>query len=126
MDLFITYVIAGRVSQSSRAPNLADAEVAPKFVRDEPLTCFERANKEFARILGQPVTDEQLKQQAREFVQGTLSQCGVSYVNPTKQGIMLAISECKANAERMIGHQGAKVIQHHYEEVMKLVSRLRE
>jgi hypothetical protein len=114
------------MSQSYKAPDVADAEITPQFVRDELLVCFESANKEFARILAQPVTDEQLKRQVREFVQGAFTQCGVSYVNPSKQGIMVAISECRANAEKMMGPQGEKVIQHHYDEMMKLVSRLNE
>jgi len=114
------------MSHSYKAPTVDDAEVTPQFVRDELLTCFESANREFAEMLGRPVTDEQLKQQVREFVQGTFSKCGVSYVNPSKQGILLAISECKANAEKMMGPEGAQVIQHHYGEMMKLVSRLQE
>jgi len=106
------------------APDVPDAEVTPQFVRDELLKCFESANGEFARILHQPVTDEQLRQQVKSFVEGVFSQCGVSYVSPTKEGIVTAISECKRNAEQMMGPQGASVIDHHYSEMMKLVDRL--
>ena len=52
------------------------------------------------------------------------SQCGVSYVSPTKEGIVTAISECKRNAETMMGTRGAEIIDHHYSEMMKLVDRL--
>lgn len=106
------------------APNVPDDQVTPTFVRDELLKCFESANGEFARLLHQPVTDEQLKQQVKMFVEGVFSQCGVSYVAPTKDGILTAISQCKANAEQMMGSQGAQIIEHHYAEMMKLVSRL--
>jgi hypothetical protein len=37
---------------------------------------------------------------------------------------MTAISECKRNAEQMMGPQGASIIDHHYSEMMKLVDRL--
>jgi hypothetical protein len=108
------------------APNVPDDEVTPTFVRDQLLLCFESANGEFARILHQPITDEQLKQQVRGFVEGVFSNCGVSYVAPTKSGIVTAISECKRNAESMMGPQGASIIQHHYDEMMKLVDRLQD
>ncbi len=108
------------------APSVPDSEITPAFVRDELLKCFESANGEFAKILNQPVTDEQLKQQVRSFVEGVFSQCGVSYVSPNKDGIVTAISECKRNAEQMMGPQGASIIQHHYAEMMKLVDRLQE
>jgi hypothetical protein len=35
-----------------------------------------------------------------------------------------AISECKSNAERMMVPQGSSIIEHHYDEMMKLVIRL--
>ena len=108
------------------APNIPDEKVTPAFVRDQLLLCFESANGEFMRILHQPVTDEQLKQQVKSFVEGVFSQCGVSYVAPTRAGIETAISECKRNAESTMGSQGASIIQHHYDEMMKLVNRLKD
>lgn len=106
------------------APNVARAALTTQFVRDELLRCFESANKEFMRVLGQPFTDEALKVQVRQFVQGVFSHCGVSYTDPTKEGILAAIAECKSNAEKMMGPQGAGIIQHHYDEMMKLVNQL--
>ena len=106
------------------APNVPDAKVNPEFVRDELLKCFESANGEFMKVLHQPVTDEQLRQQVKMFVEGVFTQCGVSYVSPTKEGIVAAISQCKANAEQMMGTAGADIINHHYAEMMKLVNRL--
>ena len=114
------------MTEAYEAPDVPDSEVTPTFVRDELLKCFESANGEFAKVLHQPVTDEQLKQQVKSFVEGVFSQCGVSYVSPTKVGIVTAISECKRNAEQMMGPQGASIIQHHYAEMMKLVDRLQE
>ncbi len=112
------------MTQSYAAPDVPDDKVTPAFVRDELLKCFESANGEFAKILHQPVTDEQLRQQVKSFVEGVFSQCGVSYVSPTKDGIVTAIAECKRNAEQMMGSKGAAIIDHHYSEMMKLVDRL--
>jgi len=48
----------------------------------------------------------------------------VSFENPTKEGILIAIDQCRSNAKQMMGGRGADVIRHHYAEMMKLVSRL--
>ena len=109
---------------SYKAPDIPPGKVTPVLVRDELLKCFESANGEFARMLHQPVTDEQLKHQVKTFVKGVFSECGVSYVSPTKDGIMAAISECRRNAEQMMGPKGSEVIEHHYAEMMKLVVKL--
>lgn len=108
------------------APQVPDEEITPDFVRDQLLSCFESANREFADLLHQPVTDEELKVQVKTFVQTVFSQCGVSYAEPSKAGIIAAITECKSNAEKMMGPQGSEIIQHHYAEMMKLVDRLQD
>ena len=114
------------MTQTYKAPNIPSSQVTPDLVRDELLRCFESANREFAALMSQPVTDEQLKVQVKQFVEGVFAQCGASYTNPTKSGILLAISECKGNAEKMMGPRGADVIKHHYDEMMTLVNRLPE
>lgn len=107
-----------------RAPDVDDKDLTTEFVRDELLRCFESANREFFEILGQPATDDQVREQVRAFVTGVFQQCGVSFENPTKEGILTAIETCRSNAEQMMGDAGANVIRHHYAEMMKLVSRL--
>lgn len=107
-----------------RAPDVPGSKVTPQFVRNELLTCFESANREFARVLSQPVSDDALKQQVRQFVTSVFSQCGVSFENPTRLGIVTAIDQCRKNAESMMGPKGAEIIEHHYAEMMKLVTRL--
>ncbi len=107
-----------------KAPALTGLTVTPELVRDELLVCFESANKEFYRLLAQPVTDDALKGQVRGFVESVFQKCGASFTNPTKWGIITAIGECKTNAETMMGPQGADIINHHYQEMMKLVNRL--
>jgi hypothetical protein len=107
-----------------QAPEVPDSRVTGEFVRDELLRCFESANKEFLTLLNQPFTDEGLKVQVKQFVEGVFQNCGVSYASPTKSGIITAIGQCKSNAEKMMGPQGAGIIQHHYDEMMKLVDRL--
>ena len=106
------------------APNVSDADLTPRFVRDELLRCFESANQQFFDLLGQPVTDEQLRAQVREFVTGVFQECGLPFETPTKAGIRAAINRCKANAEGMMGDKGADIIRHHYAEMTKLVDRL--
>lgn len=112
------------ISQTYTAPNIPDQKITAQFVRDELLNCFESANREFADVLKQPVTDEALKEQVKNFVQSVFSNCGVNFENPTKEGILLAINQCKANAERMMGPQGTQIIKHHYDEMMKLINKL--
>lgn len=114
------------MTQTYTAPDVSIGKVTPEFVRDELLRCFESANREFARLMNQPSTDEQLKEQVKQFVQGVFATCGVSYTNPTKIGIQTAISQCKSNAEKMMGPSGADIINHHYAEMMKLVDKLPE
>jgi hypothetical protein len=74
--------------------------------------------------LNQPVNNQVLKDQIRRVVVTIFADCGVSYRNPTKKGILEAIGKCKANAEEMMGSQGRRIIKHHYKEIMKLVNRL--
>lgn len=107
-----------------RAPDVPDEELTLQFVRDELLRCFESANREFYGILGQRGMDEAIRGQVYEFVTTVFAQCGVPFENPTKEGIVTAIEQCKENAGRTMGDQGADVILHHYAEMMKLVSRL--
>lgn len=123
IGIYITYVICVSI-QMYQAPNLTNLRITPQFVRDELLTCFESANREFAKIMAQPVADDILKGQVRQFVEGVFQKCGASFTNPTKWGITTAIGECKSNAEKMMGPQGADIIKHHYEEMMKLVLRM--
>src|SRR5215470_12859536 len=106
------------------APDVPQSKINGEFVRDELLRCFESANKEFLTLLNQPFTDEGLKLQVKQFVEGVFQNCGVSYSSPTKNGILTAIIQCKSNAENMMGPQGAEIIQHHYDEMIKLVNRL--
>lgn len=111
-------------SETYRAPDVPNERLSPDFVRDELLRCFESANREFYRILNQPVTDDQLREQVRQFVSGVFQQCNASFETPTKEGIATAIDRCRANAEQMMGDKGASIIRHHYDEMMKLVSRM--
>ena len=108
-----------------KAPDIPPEKITPQLVRDELLKCFESANKEFYKILNQPFEDEQLKKQVREFVSSVFQKCGVSFENPTKEGIIAAIEECKRNAEQMMGEKAANIIKHHYEEMMKLVNKMK-
>lgn len=112
------------MTHTYQAPIIPDSKLSTELVRDELLRCFESANREFMSLMNQQVTDEQLKGQVKQFVEGVFQQCGASYTNPTKNGILVAISQCKSNAESMMGPRGAEVIQHHYAEMMKLVNRL--
>lgn len=109
-----------------KAPDIPKEHVTPSFVRDELLKCFESANKEFMNVLNQPTNEQALKAQVRQFVSGSFQTCGASFDQPTKNGIVSAIGQCKANAEAMMGENGAVIIRHHYDEMMKLVDKLPE
>ena len=109
-----------------KAPDIPTSRITGELVRDELLRCFESANREFYTLLNQPVTDEALKTQVKQFVEGVFQNCGVSYTEPTKKGILTAIHQCKCNAEQMMGPKGADIINHHYTEMIKLVTRLPE
>ncbi len=112
------------MASTYQAPDLPPQKVTPVLVRDELLKCFESANREFARLLNQPVTEEALKAQVQQFVNGAFQKCGVSFENPSKAGIVTAINECKKNAESTMGPQGADIVRHHYDEMMTLIKRL--
>lgn len=107
-----------------KAPDVPNDKVTPTLVRDELLKCFESANKEFFQVLNRSTTDSELKAQVKQFVTGSFQSCGASFEHPTKQGIVSAINACKANAESMMGPQGSGIIKHHYDEMMKLVTKL--
>ena len=109
-----------------KAPNIPDDEVTPVVVRDELLKCFESANKEFMEVLHQPATDEAIRVQVNQFVTAVFQNCGVSFEDPTKAGILTAINQCRANAESMMGPAGSDIIKHHYAEMIKLVDKLPE
>ncbi|HUI00325.1 MAG TPA: hypothetical protein VLU99_02855 [Nitrososphaerales archaeon] len=107
-----------------KAPDVPKGKVTPTLVRDELLKCFEDANKEFMHVLNMPTEDAVLKAQVRQFVTGSFQSCGASFDQPTKEGIVSAISQCKANAEAMMGQKGSTIIKEHYDEMMKLVNKL--
>jgi hypothetical protein len=109
-----------------KAPDVPADKVTPILVRDELLKCFESANKEFMTVLKQPATDEAIKTQVNQFVTGVFRNCGVSFDNPTKAGILTAIDQCKANAQSMMGPAGSEIVAHHYAEMIKLVDKLPE
>ena len=71
------------MSGTYRAPEVSSERITSEFVRDELLRCFESANREFLTLLRQPVADEALKTQVKQFVEGVFQNCGVSYVHPT-------------------------------------------
>src|SRR2546429_9196513 len=107
------------MTQTYKAPNVPSDRITPEFVRDELLSCFESANREFATLLNQPVTDEQLKQQEKQFVESVFVNCGASYTDPTKQRILPDMNQSTSNAETMQGHHGAQRNQQHYDEMKK-------
>lgn len=125
MGFYITYVISRTtMPHTYTAPNVSQERVTPGFVRDELLNCFESANREFLRLLNQPATDSAVKDQVKHFVRSVFSECGGSFENPTREGILMAITQCRTKAEKIMGPQGAEIISHHYDEMMKLVNRL--
>lgn len=109
-----------------RAPDVPTSQITPHLVRDELLKCFESANMEFLKIMNQPIEDAALKEQVHQFVTTVFQGCGVSFDQPNKQGIVQAISECKNRAKEMMGPRGTDIINHHYDEMIKLVNKLED
>src|SRR4029077_15240051 len=107
------------MTQTYKAPDVPSDRITPEFVRDELLSCFESANREFSTLLNQTVTAEQLKQQVKPFVESVFVNCGASYTDPTKDGLLTAMNQCRTNAEKSIGPQCAAIIQHHYDKKIK-------
>src|SRR5207247_8557178 len=101
-----------------KAPDIPSNQITGELVRDELLRCFESANKEFFTLLNQPVTDEILKTQVKQFVEGVFQRCGGSYTEPTKTAILTAINQRKSNAQKTMGPRGAGLINHHKTERM--------
>src|SRR2546422_10577214 len=112
------------MTQTYKAPDVPSDRVTPEFVRDELLSCFESANRGFAMLLNQPVTDGQLNQQVKQFVESVFVNCGASYTDPTKEGILTAMNQCRTNAEKMIGPQSAATQQNQKQEYRKGADRL--
>jgi len=112
------------MSGEYKAPEVQKGKVTPTLVRDELLKCFESANKEFLNILNRPTDDQALKAQVRQFVTGSFQSCGANFDQPTKEGIVSAMNQCKSSAEAMMGEKGTAIIKHHYDEMMKLVNKL--
>src|SRR5438445_13038592 len=104
-----------------KAPDIPTSQITGELVRDELLRCFESANQEFFTLLNQSVTDQVLKTQVKQFVEGVFQSCGVSYTEPTKTGILTAINQCKSHAEKMMGPKGADIIRHHYDDTINLL-----
>lgn len=113
-------------SSTYMAPDLERDQINAHVVRDELLKCLEIINREFIRILDQPTTDKKLKLQTKEFLTSVFHSCGVSFENPNKEGIVLALELCKKYAKAIMGPNGKHIIDHHYAEMMKLVSKLNE
>ena len=74
------------------------------------------ANREFLRLLNQPIDNDILKSQVRKFVTTVFANCGSSYWNPTNENILEVINQCKITAEEMMGAEGKETIRHHYED----------
>jgi hypothetical protein len=113
--------------QSYQSPKIADTRlVTPTFVRDELLKCFQSANKEFMSAVNPPVpSDREIQQQVNQFVSSAFQSCGAKIDEPTKDGIIAAIEQCKKNAKEMMGEKGKDIINHQYEEMMKTVRLLK-
>jgi len=107
----------------------SDAEngkITVTYARDRLINCFETANKEIAEALNQKIPEKELKARVKLFVMDAFKKCNVDFDNPTKEGLEKAMELCRKNTEKMLGKDGAKIVEKHYNEMMELFSKIEE
>src|SRR5438093_2467480 len=75
-----------QMRETYTAPNVSDADLTPSFVRDELLRFFASANQQRFDLLGHPMSNDQLRAQARDFVTDASHESGLPSETPTGMG----------------------------------------
>jgi len=101
-------------------------KITVRYARDRLINCFETANREIADALNQKVPERELKARVRLFVGDAFRKCNVDFNNPTKEGLEKAMELCRKNTEKMLGKNGAKIVEKHYNEMLELFDKIEE
>lgn len=99
----------------------------PQYVLDHLMQCFTDANKEMSKALGQNLSDEEIQARAKVFLGDAFRNCKVDLKNPTKDGILKAMDQCKNNIMGSLGEEkGNEFVQKYYVEMKSIVDRMDE
>ncbi len=97
----------------------------PKYVVDQLMGCFINANKEVSKAMNEKVSDEELEARTKIFLGDAFRKCNVSMENPTKEGILKAMDECRANILNTMGEkEGSEFVNKYYVEMKDLVDKM--
>jgi len=111
---------------AKRDANAEPKKITTRYARDRLINCFETANREIADALNQKVPERELKARVRLFVGDAFRKCNVDFNNPTKKGLEEAMELCKKNTEKMLGKNGTKIVEKHYNEMLEIFNKIDE
>jgi len=101
-----------------------EQKVTPQIAVERLINCFETANEEINKALGQNIPKEELKARVKLFVGDAFRKCNVDIKNPTKKGLIEAMNLCKINTEKMLGEKAEPIIKKHYAEMQEIIEKL--
>ncbi len=106
------------------APDVSDANITPIFVRSELLRCLEVTYSDLLDIMNLDLEEKDVRDKVLRFVKVIFQDCNVSFDDPTKQGLLKAIDECKKRAVLMMGPVGLEVIDSLSQQMVQLVEKI--
>ena len=106
------------------APEVSDSNITPIFVRSELLRCLEVTYSDLLNIMNLDLEEKDVRDRVLQFVKVIFQDCNVSFDDPTKQGLLKAIDECKKRAVLMMGPVGLEVIDSLSQQMVQLVEKI--
>ncbi len=101
-----------------------NGEITPDVAVERLINCFETANEEINRALGQEIPKKELRARVKLFVGDAFRKCNVDIKNPTKEGLKEAIGLCRINTKKMLGPMADPIIKKHYAEMSEIIEKL--
>ena len=98
--------------------------IKPEVAVERLINCFETANVEINKALGQEIPKKELRARVKLFVGDAFRKCNVDIKNPTKEGLKEAMNLCKINTEKMLGPRAEPIIKKHYAEMSEIIEKL--
>lgn len=99
-------------------------KITPDVAVERLINCFETANEEISKALGQEISKKELEARVKLFVGDAFRKCNVDIKNPTKEGLKEAMDMCKINTEKMLGPKAEPIIKKHYAEMTEIIEKL--
>jgi len=106
------------------APEVSDTTITPIFVRSELLRCLEVTYSDLLNLMNLELEETVVRDRVLQFVTVIFQDCNVSFDDPTKQGLLKAIDECKKRAVLMMGPVGLEVIDSLSQQMVQLVEKI--